>query len=788
MSFLHLSLLAGVAAVAVPVMLHLFGQRQPQAINFPALRFVRQTRQEQSTSWQLRHFLLLLLRILLLAALAVALARPRVHSVNLDSILAVSTLGLFAALASLIAAVAFATRRPASVWMTSSVIALALWAGSALWGYRSLTSGPPVPSQDQSAPVAATLIVDNGPTMSYRAENEVRLDRAKDYAHWILDQLPVSSKVGILGGSPVGSLSLDPASAGAQIKLIEPAGAHIDLLARLRAALDLVLASELERKEIYLITDLMAASWASAQPGLKEMLDQHAGMVLVQIIDVGSGQQKNWSLGDPQVDMQSVTVGQDVEISVSVNRPDDSESNTTVAVELIQEAIDPRLPVIRNGELVTAPATVVDRRVVDLSAQASSVVKLTARKLSEGTHHFTVRMDKSDPLPVDNQRYVSIVARPRQPTLIVAEDMDVAGTLQLIADPYQEATDAQLEHIRYTQLPRADLSRFKLLWLHDPPPIGSQSAEAIRSFVEQGGGLLIVLGPGLGPVESIRGNPVLSLLPGQLGSVVVRQPSNRNAFLAPVALSHPIFHDLGPLVAQQLWNPFPVFRNWTFQSLAAEASKVMELSDDRSPAVVSENLGRGQIITFTTPIPHFEQRGLPLWNELWISDDPVPAFGLLRGALDALYGVSQESMNFQVNTPVTLRTETSRRPTRYVLYLPNAQTRNPPVSDNGQLDIGALSQAGTYRLRGLTGESVVYGFSINTPAADTQLERLDPSLLDDQLGADNYKVARSRDEIESSVGQARFGRELYPLLMLAVASLFLAEQAMSNRFYKLKFR
>ncbi len=57
MSFLHLSLIGGLAVVTVPILLHLFGQRQPQLIDFPALRFVRQTRREQSSSWQLRHFL-----------------------------------------------------------------------------------------------------------------------------------------------------------------------------------------------------------------------------------------------------------------------------------------------------------------------------------------------------------------------------------------------------------------------------------------------------------------------------------------------------------------------------------------------------------------------------------------------------------------------------------------------------------------------------------------------------------------------------------------------------------
>ena len=110
MNFAHLSLMAGLAAVAIPLVLHLLGRRQPQLVDFPALRFVRQTQLEQSASWQLRHMLLLLLRVLLLAVLVFALARPRVHSALLGSMIGVAGLVVLAALASLAAAAAWASR------------------------------------------------------------------------------------------------------------------------------------------------------------------------------------------------------------------------------------------------------------------------------------------------------------------------------------------------------------------------------------------------------------------------------------------------------------------------------------------------------------------------------------------------------------------------------------------------------------------------------------------------------------------------------------------------------
>lgn len=793
MTFLHLSLIAGLAAIAVPIALHLFGQRQPELIDFPALRFVRETRQEQSTSWQLRHFLLLLLRILLLAALAFALARPRVHSTVIDSIVGVSAIGVCALLASIVAAAAFAGKRPLAVSGTCLAIALALWSLAAFWGGSALTSGPVVPRPDQSSPIATALILDNGPTMDYRYENQTRMELAKERAEWILDQLPLESKVGVLSGVPMRSLSLDPSTAKTQVNLIEPRGAHIDLLSRLRTAIDLVLESELERKEVYLITDMMQTSWSAAQPGLKELLAEHQDEILIQIMDVGVADQANWSLGNPTPNQTTVSVGGDIEIEVSVRRPAAAtDSETSVTVDLLQEDIDNRLPVIRNGELQTPPTKTVDRQVVEFADRDEVNVRLVAKNLSEGTHHFTIQIDKRDPLSADNTRYVTIAARPQQPTLIVADNPELGTILSFIADPLQAKQanpQTLIERVNYVQLSQTDLAKYSVVWLHNPTPLSQASVLKLTEFVESGGNLLNILGPALGKVESLAGNPILDLLPGTLqGPSLGNGAGVRQAFMDIAATSHPMFQSLGEGVNDKPWSRFRVFANWTFDPLSPQSQTIMQFSDDRSPGVIVESRERGQIMTFTTPIPQPESRDEALWNDLWTADDTW-AFVLLRGAIQSLYGASSEQLIFPVATPVALPNPREQWPSRYRLFEPDATSLGSVKNaEDDLLAIGTFEKSGIYRLRSLTGDPVVRGFCINTPSADTRLKRVDPETLDEQLGRGAFRVAKNQSEIESSVGQARFGRELYPLLMLFVAGLFLAEQAMSNRFYQIKFR
>ncbi len=96
MNFVHLSLVAGMALASIPIMLHLLGKREPKRVNFPALRFVRETTVKSQRGWSIRRWLLLILRMMLVMLLALAFASPRVHSAMLATYLSV---GLVAALA-----------------------------------------------------------------------------------------------------------------------------------------------------------------------------------------------------------------------------------------------------------------------------------------------------------------------------------------------------------------------------------------------------------------------------------------------------------------------------------------------------------------------------------------------------------------------------------------------------------------------------------------------------------------------------------------------------------------
>jgi hypothetical protein len=76
--FLHPWVLAGLAAAAIPILLHLLARREPPTVLFPAVRYLVTTTREHQRRLKLQNWLLLLLRTLLIVLVVLAAAAPSV--------------------------------------------------------------------------------------------------------------------------------------------------------------------------------------------------------------------------------------------------------------------------------------------------------------------------------------------------------------------------------------------------------------------------------------------------------------------------------------------------------------------------------------------------------------------------------------------------------------------------------------------------------------------------------------------------------------------------------------
>ncbi len=76
MHFVHPYFLFGLLAIAIPIIIHLFNFHRYRKVYFTNVRFIRNLKQETRKRSQLRHLILLLLRILTILALVMVFAQP----------------------------------------------------------------------------------------------------------------------------------------------------------------------------------------------------------------------------------------------------------------------------------------------------------------------------------------------------------------------------------------------------------------------------------------------------------------------------------------------------------------------------------------------------------------------------------------------------------------------------------------------------------------------------------------------------------------------------------------
>ena len=798
MTFLHASLLLGGLTALIPVMLHMLGRRQPKPIVFPAIRFVRQTAINAQRGWSIKRWLLLALRVLIVALLALALASPRVQSQMFATYLMIGMIGLLAVLASAAALTSFGSKRSLPTTAITSFIALALWIVGGAWFGIALSTGQSVAIPTASGPICAAVVIDTSPTMGYRYHNVTRLEIAKEMAIWLMDRLPVGSQIAIVNDDSGVRLNQDRISANRLLERTIVEGRAANLVQRISAAIDALRKSDLERREVYVLTDLSVPAWRDAGsseiPAKLARKEDGKGVVgenvLLQLIDVSVpvAEIRNWSLNNFKLSQQSATPGSEVTFNAELQSTKGSGAKQ-IEVKLLSEPVD-RSSQVSDGKIVvpsSRPAA--DPQLIQVNDGDIVPFKFTLKDLAEGTNHAEVRISLPDPLDIDNIVYLTIEARAQGQTLVVAENKSLGLLVCYAIDPIEQLETGNTDTIprepmyklaSNEALAASDLSRFSSIVLYDPANISADSVDRIHSWVEQGGGLLLMLGPAFDSADSMMASPIFKLLPGNVKRIW-RRPSEDPMSLAPVANNHPLFSIFERPVEEIPWGNYPVFRHWGIEDLSGASAVLMRFTKSEQPALVEQIVKQGRILTFALPYPEPPKTDSDqMWSLLY---GEWPGFALFHGAVRYLAAWNKQQLNYFVDEPAVLENNVAQFPQVYRAYNPIQEDTR--VESNQEVLIYPFTRfPGQYRLRGLKPQGpVIRGFSVNVNRQDVSLERIVPATLDSALGKDLYRIAKEKGDVQSSLGEGRYGRDLSPFLLVVLVMMIMAEQTMSSRFY-----
>lgn len=767
--------------VSVPIVLHLMMRQKPKPLVFPALRLVQERRESNRRRLRLRHLLLLLLRCLAILLLAAALARPVIAQGAGGAWVVVGLLAAGFLVLATLAAAARLSQRPRPLWIALASLAAASLLACLLYGAATLSSrGGTAGAQEE--PVAAALVIDSSPRMTYREGDASLLEEAVKMARQVLDDLPDDSDVAVLDSRLSGAwFRGGPAAAERDLGRLESTTTPAPLTQVLQSAVELVKTSSRPHKEVYVFSDMTAASWRSENRSLARILQREPALQ-VYLIDVGVAQPKNAWLSDVALSSQSLSKSGTLTLRVDVGAVGQSASRT---VELHLEEPDPTRPVIENGKVQLPVQKRRGRRSVKVKPGAAQAVSFEIGGLKTlGAYQGQIRLTGADALPVDDVRYFAFQTAPARKVLIAAGAAASARYLTEALAPYQlretgrAAFDCTV--VPQTALASEKLEDFSAVCLLDPSPLTPDQWRRLTAYVRDGGAVAVCLGAhALGknalPHPSFIDAAAREFLGCRLQ--VQKRAGDGAWFLAPRTLEHAVLADFRAIATTVPWRGFPIFKYWSVSGLAAGAAVAVPF-DNGDPALLENSLGDGVVLVMTTPISDSSRT----WNELPTGENAWPYFVLANAMFHYLVDRQGARMNYSAGETAVLNNRAGVDPERYQLFPPQGDVREV-IAHEGRVTVRFTEYLGAYRLKGHADGPVIRGFAVNLPALETSLERADGEHLDRVLGKERYAFLKDVKELKRTVGKARQGPELFPVLILLAALILSAEGLLANFFY-----
>ncbi|MSU41364.1 MAG: VWA domain-containing protein [Pedosphaera sp.] len=431
MQFLNPLLLFGLAAVSVPIIIHLINRRKFRKVIWAAMRFVQLSIDQNQRRMQLEDLILLLLRCALLALLAMALARPALTSNS-----------------------------------TSKV---------------------------GEAGVTGVVVLDNSYSMGLQDGDKTRFDHAKDAAQQVLQSLPKGSAIAVyLASDVVRPLIEEPVfdtemvkQTLAQAPLSDRATA---IFPAVRQAVQSMQGRSQLRKEVYVITDNPAVGWEQSE-ALKTFLGENEGRVKTHFIIVGGDPSVNLAVTGLEPVEGIVPRGRRVRFNVRItnfSKQDYKNAQVRLSAGATQSARDElTIPILRPGE----------EKAVQLFASftESGPQSVTARVV-QGEHGDRLPADDLRTLVVNVIEEVRVLLVNGEPgeepwqdeTFFLQHSLRPVATNQLFYVKTDEVRASRLDLVNLDTYNAVALANIATL-----PPLFEQT---LTNFIARGGGMLLFPG------------------------------------------------------------------------------------------------------------------------------------------------------------------------------------------------------------------------------------------------------------------------------------------------------
>jgi hypothetical protein len=724
MTFIHGYLLGGLALIGLPVLIHLIMRQKPKILQFPAFRFLRQRHKINQRKIRLQHLLLLALRMLLIAALCLALARPRIVSGNLP-----------------------------------------------IGGER---------------PVAAVLLFDTSPSMEYSSGGKTRLEEAKQRARELLAEMAPDSQVAIfdtgeeLGGDDPAEAWVASALLDSRLETLAIRPANAPLNRQINRAYRLLQKvgdqEDPPPRFLYVFSDRTRGCWDANEA---KKTPPHEGVNTV-FVDVGIDDPQDLAIDDLKVVPPVAAPGSRVQVQVRVRSVGAAHDNK------ISLRIDPEPDVTRAPDEQHVALAKGEGRVYvferDLPAKATGRAEIpyhVTAKLGGSDALPSNNVRYASFLVRDKRKVLTLVQQEKDARFWRAA-LNTVSPFQCDVrkvDADLAAGDlAPYKVVCLFEVPKPSAGLWKTL------------REFVRTggglvIVPGGDEMDRASYNGLGVEEGLMPATLESVV-----TTPANKPVGWTSFKGPhplmtqfqvwsrtagVNFDHP---DVKPL-ANRYWRVQP----------DANATAIATYADGREtpdPVLVERLVGEGKVVLFTMALDdRLVDRNRPWHNYFTSWFGPV----LINEVCRYLAGdVAMPDNNFFCGQPVAVALPTPPPAPPFTLLGPGltqAEANVPAEEGQTRLAVNQAVTPGNFTVLS-KGQSFA-GFSLNVRPEENDLERVPVEDVEAALGKDSVlPVGRTASLRDALQGHWAPPLELLPALMIAVLLGLAVESLLANKFYR----
>jgi hypothetical protein len=722
---------------SVPVIIHLLNRRRFKIIVWAAMEFLLATIEKNSRRIQMRDIILMVLRALAIVFLALAMARP--------------------------------TLAP----------------GGAAWLGRK-------------GETAAVIVLDNSMSMGHTDGNRTRFDAAKRLARSALESLPKNASAALILMSDIAvgevpELSHDLVFVGSEVSRAGISDGGTDIVEGVDAARRILSRAQVAAREVCVITDVQRSAWPKPGDGrwtkLLGELNAVRPHINLFLIDAGDGMTANVSVESFQAEDQLIAADSSVAFNVTLRNHGPAPAED-VGVDLYVGA--------EPGPPRKAESLVVDE------IETVHTVRFETRLDRAGDHRIKVQTEL-DRLAADNSRYLVVPVMDRMRVLVIdgdpAEDDEPFGGesdfLRAALSPFdfevserKSLIDAEVTTVY--GLGGKNLRDYDAIILANVAELGPGLVKGLKTFVRsEGKGLVVFVGENVAPG---RYNELLGakagLLPGRLGTGLIEaeEPEGPGFGFGTEALQHPVVSmfagtDNRPFLASARFRAaMPVVVEETPPAAPGDdratedAVQVVARFTGGTPAIVERRVGRGAVLLFASTA-----------DKDWTDFPLRPAFlPVVRRAVQHVALGRRAKKAVSVHERIVDFVGLRDANTRVAILDPRGRTRHVPaeLSPGGefaQIEVSDTHSAGFYRLTGSGAPARLSYFAANPPRTESALEAYTEAELRKLYPGLDFRWVAKGEDIRRRLGEARTGREIWPLLLgLAIACL-LAEAMLAQR-------